>query len=205
MFSILEIVRRDAATYYRYETDNRISRVPAILLFAVTSLIAGFTITVASNDFLAGALSAQAILVGFTFNVLFFLVANRLAAPSTWLSIEHRLRFERLTKLSGEIFDNVSYFNIVAIFSVLTAITLLLVGSESLADKAIKLAHAVYNDKGKYEHNIRQIFQIIGQLTLSTLIFMLIESGATFLRTVIRIRFYFSMLKLMDEDNKKAD
>ena len=108
MSSITDIVRRDAATYYKYDASNRVSRIPTVIIFVMISLIVAIVTQVASNDFLAGALSAQAILVGFSFNVLFYLVANRLTKPAAYASIEHELRFERLSKLSDEVFARLS-------------------------------------------------------------------------------------------------
>jgi len=201
MFSIKEIIRRDAETYYEFDNKHRISRAKTIFIFAVSSILVGGLVGKASNDFLAGALSAQAILVGFSFNVLFYLVANRLGTPARYASIEHELRFERLSRLSDEVFDNVTYFNLVAIFSALAALILLLAASEHYDANLIRIAHWIGQTTYLDAQELKWLRWAVSSLTLATLLFLLAESIYTFLRAVGRVRFYFSMLKTMDADN----
>jgi hypothetical protein len=200
MFSLADIVRRDAATYYDYASNARLGRVKTVTVFAVIAAIIGFAVGEASNDFLAGALSAQAILVGFSFNVLFYLVANRLTKPAAYASIEHQLRFERLSKLSDEVFDNVTYFNIVAISSAVAALALLLIGSDDFNAHLHKAA-AIIEDRTRITRTALSWANcVVRSLGLAILAFLLIESIYTFLRTVGRVRFYFGMLKTMNDD-----
>lgn len=200
MFSISEIVQRDAATYYEYESNNRVGRTKALSAFAALALILGFAVREASSDFLAGALSAQAILVGFSFNVLFYLVANRLTRPIVYASIEHELRFERLSKLSDEIFDNVTYFNLVAIISAVAAMGLLLIGSTRFDSNLHRIAEFVASRTQVTTSLLSWMDCVVRSFGLSALIFLLAESLCTFLRTVGRVRFYFGMLKAMNDD-----
>lgn len=199
MSSLADIIKRDLATYYEYDVENRVSRRPLILTVALLSVVAGAVVGVASNDFLAGALSAQAILVGFSFNVLFYLVANRLTAPSKWQNMEHELRFERLSTLSDEIFDNVTYFNLVAIMSAVGCLALLLIGSERFV---ANISNAI-DWLGAVSHSdmtvARDLCRFGRSMLLSGLLFLLVESVITFTRTVGRVRFYFSMLKEMND------
>lgn len=200
MFSVFDIARRDAATYYMYGTNDRVSRTKTLFAFAGLSTAVGFLVGTGSNDFLAGALSAQAILVGFSFNVLFYLVANRLTAPSKFSGIEHELRFERLSKLSDEVFDNVTYFNLVAIFSAITALMLLLVASDSLNNNLHKIAILIVSHTKVTQEFLSWSKWAALSIGLSVLVFLLTESVYTFLRSVGRVRFYFSMLKTMNDD-----
>lgn len=204
MFNIADIVRRDAATYYLYDSDERVSRSKTLAIFSVVSVIISTLVVKASNDFLAGALSAQAILVGFSFNVLFYLVANRLSKPATYASIEHELRFERLSKLSDEVFDNVTYFNLVAISSALASLLLLLIGSDNFDSNLHKIAAFVTERTQIDRVALSWAKWGASAFGLSVLIFLLTESIYTFLRTVGRVRFYFGMLKTMDADNVPA-
>jgi sterol desaturase/sphingolipid hydroxylase (fatty acid hydroxylase superfamily) len=75
---------------------------------------------------LAGFLAVQSILLGFTFNVMFFLAGNKPTREVRATSIEGRLRADRLRILYRELFFNVSYFNFVAICSISVAVLLLL-------------------------------------------------------------------------------
>lgn len=200
MFSLLDIIRRDAATYYDYQSNKRVGRGKTILLFAVIGMLVGFAVGEASNDFLAGALSAQAILVGFSFNVLFYLVANRLSKPATYASLEHELRFERLSKLSDEVFDNVTYFNVVAIASALAALILLLIGSDSFNENLVAVAGIVEDRTRITRDALAWADLVVRSIGLAVLAFLLAESIYTFLRTVGRVRFYFGMLKAMNDD-----
>ncbi|WP_332756849.1 hypothetical protein [Sphingomonas sp. LB2R24] len=163
-------------------------------------LFIGATVSEASNDFLAGALSAEAILVGFSFNVLFYLVANRLTKPATYASIEHELRFKRLSKLSDEVFDNVTYFNLVAIGSAVVSLTLLLIGSDGLNANLHKISEFIQSRTSITAETLSWSKWIARSFGLAVLIFLLAESIYTFLRAVGRVRFYFGMLKTMNDD-----
>lgn len=200
MFSIFDIVRRDAATYYNYDTNNRVGRSKTIAVFATFAVFFGVVVGESSSDFLAGALSAEAILVGFSFNVLFYLVANRLTKPATYASLEHELRFARLSKLSDEVFDNVTYFNLVAIGSAVAALALLLIGSEEFSANLHKIGDFIESRTRITGEALSWADCIARVIGLAVLIFLLAESIYTFLRAVGRVRFYFSMLKTMNDD-----
>ena len=200
MFSLRDIVRRDAATYYDYTSNVRVGRGKTLATFVIFAAIVGFAVGEASNDFLAGALSAQAILVGFSFNVLFYLVANRLTKPAAYASIEHELRFERLSKLSDEVFDNVTYFNVVAIVSAVAALGLLLIGSDDFNANLHKAAAFIEGRTRITGSALNWANYVVRSVGLAILAFLLTESIYTFLRTVGRVRFYFGMLKTMNDD-----
>lgn len=200
MFSLRDIVRRDAATYYVYDSSNRVGRGKTLCAFAICAALVGAAVGEASSDFLAGALSAEAILVGFSFNVLFYLVANRLTKPAVYASMEHELRFDRLSKLSDEVFDNVTYFNLVAIGSAVAALALLLIGSDGFNANLHKIA-AFLESRTRITREALSWANCIGRaFALAVLIFLLTESIYTFLRAVGRVRFYFGMLKTMNDD-----
>lgn len=67
-------------------------------------------------------------------------MANRLTAPASFSGLEHGLRFERLATLSDAVFDNVTYFNLVAIVSAIAALALLLARSPSFGGNIHKIA-----------------------------------------------------------------
>lgn len=201
MFNIIEIVKRDNASYYNYRTKVQISRKPIIIAFCIISILLAILTGVPSNDFLSGALSAQSILVGFSFNVLFYLAANRLVNPLHFKSIEHELRFSRLLKLSDEIFDNVSYFNVVAVASVFLCLILLLTDSESFG-VSVQIFGSHLPEFLKLNDSILYWIENGARVvTSASLLFALMESLLTFVRAVGRVGFYFSLLKIMNDDN----
>ena len=79
-----------------------------------------------SDNLLAGFLAVQSILLGFTINVMFFLLGNHEKETVEGRSIEAQLRAERLRDLYHELFYNVSYFNLIAVVSIIIATALLL-------------------------------------------------------------------------------
>jgi hypothetical protein len=79
-----------------------------------------------SDNLLAGFLAVQSILLGFTVNVMFFLLGNKENIIPTAPSIESELRSKRLRKLYYELFHNVSYFNLISVASIVVATGLLL-------------------------------------------------------------------------------
>ena len=61
----------------------------------------------------------QSILLGFTVNVMFFLLGNREKEKPEGTSIEAKVRSKRLRDLYHELFYNVSYFNLIAVASII--------------------------------------------------------------------------------------
>lgn len=205
MFSIRDIIKRDLATYYAGEPPKRISRLPAFSTFAIISLIFTAIVVEPSNDFLAGAISSEAILAGFSFNVLFYLTTNRLVPPAKWVSLEHELRFDRLKHLADEIFDNICYFNLLAVASIVFGLVLLLSGSNKTAEFFAKTALIISNKQytTAIVQHLPTASQFILKLVLLILLFSLFESFYSFIRIVSRLRFYFQMQKTMVDDNLK--
>lgn len=200
MFNLAKIFAENAATHYDYSTGDPTSRWPLYVFTLAAAILAALAIGRPSSDFLAGALSAEAILVGFSFNVLFYLVANRRVRPLSFVDIEHEIRFQKLSKLSDEIFSNVSYFNVVAIFSALLSLCGLMIVSENFSPNANILLVWIFGNEPSVVK-----YLIIAKFSLQTFYFsilfvFLIESATVFLRTVGRVGYYFTSLKLMDTD-----
>ena len=78
------------------------------------------------SDVIGSILTVQSILMGFSFSVLFFLMSGNNRQSKDDEAIETKNKIRRLNKLSKELFFNVSYFNFLAIFSVLFSLVLLL-------------------------------------------------------------------------------
>lgn len=126
MFNVREIIRNNSATFYDFDTRKRRSQKPRLITTCVLAILASILCPVVSDNLLAGFLAVQSILLGFTVNVMFFLLGNREQDSIVSASIEAELRSERLRKLYHELFYNVSYFNLIAILSIIIATALLL-------------------------------------------------------------------------------
>lgn len=189
MERVIVIIRDNYSTFYDYRTDKRDLIWPRIVIFLVTSVaLAGLPLS-AESDFLGGVITVQAILIGFSFSVMFFLVQlENKKETNENESIEKRVRSDQLEKLSKEIFWNVSYFNLVALTSLLSALLLLLPNgwthaSAITADVSYipRIAHCLLSYAGAVSH-----YAIAG-----TFFFLLIDSAFTFARTVGRVNFLF--------------
>lgn len=126
MFNIESIIRNNNATFYDFETGKRRSQKPKVVVLTALSVALAILCPKVSDNLLAGFLAVQSILLGFTFNVMFFLVANNKDQATKPQSIEGQLRTERINTLYHELFYNVSYFNLVAVASIIIAAGLLL-------------------------------------------------------------------------------
>lgn len=126
MFNVRDIVRNNSATFYDFDTRKRRSQKPRLFTTCVIAMVAAIVCPEVSDNLLAGFLAVQSILLGFTVNVMFFLLGNRGKETTDGGSIEAQLRSERLRDLYHELFYNVSYFNLIAVASIIVATALLL-------------------------------------------------------------------------------
>jgi len=126
VFNIESIIRNNNATFYDFDTRKRRSQKPRVAVLTALSIALAILCPKVSDNLLAGFLAVQSILLGFTFNVMFFLVGQNKEKITEPQSIEGQLRAERIKTLYHELFYNVSYFNLVAIMSIITATGLLL-------------------------------------------------------------------------------
>lgn len=126
MFNVRDIVRNNNATFYDFDTRKRRSQRLRGIATCVVAIIAALVCPKVSDNLLAGFLAVQSILLGFTVNVMFFLLGNREKDAPKGGSLESQLRSERLRDLYHELFYNVSYFNLLAVASIIVATGLLL-------------------------------------------------------------------------------
>lgn len=130
MFNVRDIIRNNNATFYDFDTRKRRSQKPRLIATCIIAVVAAILCPKVSDNLLAGFLAVQSILLGFTVNVMFFLLGNREKDTTETGSIEAQLRSERLRDLYHELFYNVSYFNLVAVASIIVATALLLPSPE---------------------------------------------------------------------------
>lgn len=126
MFNVREIIRNNSATFYDFDTRKRRSQKLRLIATCIIAVVAAILCPNVSDNLLAGFLAVQSILLGFTVNVMFFLLGNREKEVTEARSIEAQLRLERLRDLYHELFYNVSYFNLIAVASIIVATALLL-------------------------------------------------------------------------------
>jgi len=126
VFNVRQIIRNNNATFYDFNTRKRKSQWPRVVFACLFSLIAAISCPKVSDNLLAGVLAVQSILLGFTVNVMFFLLGNREKETAEGTSIEAKLRSKLLRDLYHELFYNVSYFNLIAVASIIVATGLLL-------------------------------------------------------------------------------
>lgn len=191
MSSLLNIASKHWGTFYDYDTGARQSIWKRTLCAASISLVVSLLVKEISSDAIAALLTVQSILIGFSFSVLFFLLSGSIPIADE-SSIEQKLNAQKLTKLSNELFYNVSYFNVVATFSVVVALLLLLPG----LDKSIIFAAASKIEGGlEFVSNqkvwVLRCFSWISEVLNFALIFLFLESTASFIRTISRVSFFF--------------
>jgi|AraplaCL_Cvi_mCL_1032061.scaffolds.fasta_scaffold06952_2 hypothetical protein len=200
MFRLCEIVSHNTATFYEYETGSPYSIAARLRIFTVGAAILPWLLERQTDNFMNAVLTAQAILVGFSFSVIFFLLSNSEIPPVSNESIERGLKREKLVKLARELFYNVSYYNLVAISSVVLALLLLSSGPDSAVWNSI--SHCASSLLPVPEWLTTIFVKVISALRYAAtacLYFSLIESVYTFYRTVVRVSFYFDQkLKLMN-------
>lgn len=199
---MLDIVRNNNATFYNYRTGapSPVWRRVALTMFGALLLTIPFHAGL--STFLGSVATAQSILVGFSFNVLFFLVSSsNIAAPFDGGSLEKKLKQDKLRILSNELFYNVSYFNFVAIGSVLVSLSLLL-PAPSL--NWIRVAISAYAD-AEYLASISGIWAKLREAIAIALVFLfyflMLESFLTFYRTAVRVSFFFGEKLKYDSTN----
>jgi hypothetical protein len=185
MSKIVSIIRRNQETFYNFDTTARQPTWPRIFLTVGVAAVLALSFREQSDQFLTAVLSAQAILVGFSFSVMFYIL-NGTETPHHGRSLEAELREERLTQLGKELFYNVSYFNLVAISCVVSAL-LLLAGMDHHGPIAW-IPDAFF---GSLEGKIWQVSSVLRVILYGAFYFLIIESIYTFVRTTARVTFYF--------------
>lgn len=194
MFNAVEIVRKNNETFYDFDTGRPRSQIPRIATTCVAALLAAIFISEITNNLLAGFLAVQSILLGFTFNVMFFLISNRDSRfeIKSEIPIEQKLRVEKNNRIYHELFYNVSYFNIISIISIIITIILL------LPSPKIPFFLDYFYDKSKYIDTVlytsilNAIKIFVTTALLSVFYAIVIEVLYTISRLAGRTSFYFS-------------
>lgn len=194
MNGLIDIVSKNRNTFYSYRTKQPSAVWKRNVIIILVSII--FVIVVPSrfdNLYLA-ILTAQAILAGFSFNVMIFLSSVEPLKVAASSSIENGVRINKINLLSEEIFYNVAYFNLLSLFSVaLCIIALFMFGMFDNIRTYVLATLIMIPDDPQWPLSV--LFVLNGAV-VSAILFLLygivIESFLTFFRTVMRCSYYFS-------------
>ena len=194
MFNFIQIAKNNRQTFYDYDSGSPKPVSPRMLLLALVALLFSTTSYANSGEFLNAALTVQSILVGFSFSVLFFLLSEGGTLSRKPDSLESEIVNEKLERLSKEIFYNVSYFNMVAVGSVLLALILLLPtfnfsSWQSVFQPAIAM---ITNTLNQYSTTLEWVVWGIQRSLWFMFYLLVLESMYTFVRTVGRVSYYFN-------------
>ncbi len=195
MFSVKSIIAENGKTFYEYNSNKPIDIRPRIFATIAASVAFGYYLDRDFKDFLNGVITVQAILIGFSFSVMFFLMSSAAARssgqqpPAGEASLEEQLRREKLDKISREIFHNVAYFNLVAMGCLCAALIILLPNNSDTVWNFLKYLRIA---GAKFILTPYSIFlSVVQPLVRATFLFLLIESAFTFARTTGRVNYLF--------------
>ena len=202
MFNIPEIVKQNRSTFYNFSTNEPLSLWRSTLAKIMCSILFAILFCQLNKDYLNALITIYAILIGFSFNVLFYLLStNKIQASPGTTSLEKQLKIEKLNKLSNELFYNVSYFNIVSLSLVVTSLVFFIVDSRipqffrHIGE--ISFIKPISSEIEPYLIYVRVIILFIYRLMLY---YLIIESLFSFTRAIERVTFYFRQ-KLLLEDS----
>lgn len=139
------------------------------------------------ETFLSSLIGVQAVIVGFAFSVVFFLLSVPPAPGGHPDSVEDKLSLRKLEKLADELFANVSYFILVGMLGLASAVVLLAPDLPSFAASAINRPRP-----DGIDGFVRGLSLAGRYFFLFATAFLTLESGYTFARTVGRVWFLFS-------------
>ena len=204
MPELISIYRRNAETFYNYRTGDKHSQVLKNITIIIIAAIGSVVFGVRSDNVYLGVITAQSILAGFSFNLMFTLSSNDIANYDKTGNIEQAGKAERLNKLSKESFYNITYFNVVAIASVVFSLLLLLGGSV-----AGPWLHKLCNVSRMNCDEAKHVWDTLGSWMKDVVLFLayvtILESIMTFVRTVQRVSYLFDeKMKLRAEQEQNA-
>jgi len=190
MISIFQIIKRNSDTYYDYRDNARTSTFSRYVIIAISSFLIGILFHNRNENLYIGIITAQSILVGFSFNIIFILSNNGLIKSSADYSIEKSNKIDKLNIISKEIFYNISYYNLIAILSVISCI-IMLYFSEFSGTILYLVNKDLLRTFNSNKPDIRFLSDCVNIFAESILNFLLIDCALTFVRCVKRVNYLF--------------
>ncbi|WP_299287440.1 hypothetical protein [uncultured Tateyamaria sp.] len=193
MSNFRDIIRNHNATYYDYDTGDQKPVWLRYVLVAFGSIGLVLICETVPSEMLGALLTVQSILIGFSFSVMFFLLSGSLPTIADNGSIEAGLKKEKLAKLARELFYNVSYFNVIALVSVLLSLLLLLpsIDVDALVEWIKKRSVLTFWTEASWRSFFATVIDWLKPALEFMLYATLLESLTSFARTVGRVSFYF--------------
>jgi hypothetical protein len=186
-----EIWRRNRDTFYDDRDGSPSAVWPRLLVEALLSALLALLLATPTSDFIDSVITVQSILVGFAFSVLFFIVSSDRVTDIPGPSLENKARLARLNKLSDELFYNVSYYTAVNVVSLMIALSFRFPGLSNFGNTILEFDMSSMVSpflKAKVDN----LLILTGYIYEFFFFLLLIESGYTFYRIVVRVNFYFT-------------
>lgn len=192
MLNGTEIWRRNAETFRDERTGEHQSLFLRYFVIVATAFVLGLGFRRASGDMLTGIVAIQSILIGFSYSTMISVATN-----DGWNTIDDTVRESkilnsRLNCLAKEIFDNLAYYNFVAILSLATCLLAFLLTASTYSSQDIS---GIVTGLIGYSINMNWLDTLTLLVTTSTMVLLyglLIESLFTFARTVRRTTYFFT-------------
>lgn len=202
MSSIYCIYKNNRNTFYDFESGKLLpirKQYGVKLFFAVILTIIFFQI---SSGLISAVLTVYAILTGFSFNVILYLIANPNKVDTETASIENELTVTKLKKLRKELVFNVSYFNTISLLIIVISLFYFLIDIRTHEAFMIFLEEDYLKDLLKSNADKITSFMKFGAFVYAFLLYsFIIESIHTFTRTIVRVNFYFNKQATLTGDN----
>jgi hypothetical protein len=152
--------------------------------------IAAFLFNKPFTDLYSSFIAAQSILVGFGFNVLIYFASSDTLMVRGHGAIEDKAKVKKLNQLSGEIFSNLSYFNMVALLSIF--VSLVIIGGNAASfDGKVLISGLDQQWQTKLYHYGSCAENLFRILLIWVAYATVLESLATFVRLVRRVTYFF--------------
>ena len=201
MFNIIQIAKHNRKTFYDFSNGEELPVWQSYVIKIIISSILAIVFCNISKDFLNAILTIYAILIGFSFNIVFYLLSINKTNPDLIKdSLERQNKIEKINKLTDELFYNVSYFNIISILVTITALLFFLADSQNSELWTYFEDIEIIKELIVKWHSSLHYTKIFAILIYKALFyFVIIESMGSFLRTIGRVNFYFQeKLKLQN-------
>ncbi len=200
MLNFEEIVSSNAATFYDYSKGEDFKTTSYQVLKFLFAVVFALIFSQLNTSFLSVILSIYAILIGFGFNILFYLLNFQKKVDDS--SLEKEVLSEKINKLSSELFYNVAYFNLISVFLIILCLVFYL--GKSLDGEVCQFIFEYYQlipYSEKALTFLKAIKTIASFLALVCFYYLIIESLFTFMR--ITSRAFYMFKKLIEPVNKK--